>query len=210
MIGELKLELIQPRHAQDESQNSVKERLKRFPWANLINFFTLLAVIYYANQARIGNNLTREGQRPWVGIDGLIEPVGMFDGGFKIAPVIKNFGTSAAVGVLPQIRYAASLKELVTMADRVCNDAWAVQKLTTEYPNNVFGRLLMPSDKFYWPSNVSDVSLVGDANRFLIGCIVYTDQFERPHQTRFCAQLTPDQAYPDKPITPCNMYNDTK
>jgi hypothetical protein len=58
LVGELKLELVQPRAGQHEREEHINGTLKdvRF-WINLL---TLFAVVYYAYQAKAANDLTRK------------------------------------------------------------------------------------------------------------------------------------------------------
>ncbi len=152
-----------------------------------------------ADSVRATREATHADQRAWVG---LASPV--LVGIQSIAPHklrasivvhIKNFGKGPAFKAMIDARMAVA-PNVDSQVQSSCNLVFPFVGLKPTWPGGVsdpnslkrqWGQIIFPNGEFTQGANYGDdVIDAADKVVYVIGCIVYQDQFTDPHWTKFC------------------------
>jgi len=158
--------------------------------------------------ADIANEALIRSGRPWLGVvDGSLKAInapefspGPGAGGLQlnvpIALTVKNFGTSPALGVvvdaslfmeeIPDAKQWAERFEQTS--ERVCAMADLGARQVAPFSKTAWGRYIFPgtAGDYVFKITYSTPTLKPGTAPRVVGCIVYKDQFDAVHHTRFC------------------------
>jgi hypothetical protein len=178
------------------------------PYIFLLNIATFIAVVWYActtrnmwtemrTQTCIQHEASINAERAWVGLSETpkveVSPMTQKQFTATITLPLKNFGKGPALNVFSGSQFATHGHVQDTIAN-TCNLIFPFVGLkpsrpvvsTEDIPKSQWGQVLFPSQPLTAPHDTSgEPSSVLLQEVFVVGCIVYKDQFRNPHWTKF-------------------------
>jgi hypothetical protein len=147
-----------------------------------------------ANQA--ARDAMIRSQRPWVSVDlpirlnrPMIVKPKQIDIGSSL--VIKNYGPSPALHVLTAVSVVTDVKKFAQQQDSACNLAERTERGEgNPLAIHKFGTPIFPQGRFSQSFETREDNLAHPnlTVLYLAGCIIYRDQFDIIHHTRFCVE----------------------
>ena len=207
------VERLPPPETPKHKRDAEKKKDRRPQWGILaVNVLTLAAVVIYAvitgkmwremqNQTCIQRNAYVSAERAWVGLDGVpsVQMVLRNDGKYdaSINFTLKDYGKGPALRVmgLAAITPTGQPRIVESTLDAQCNLIFPFVGLKPK--SNVafspdlggyqWGHVLFTNQGFGTSvGSLIDMPTLIGKEAYLVGCIVYRDQFSEPHWTKFC------------------------
>jgi hypothetical protein len=155
----------------------------------IVNFFQMKATQQAADAT---TQATVRSTRPWVGVQYPIEVTSVdWDNHTATYVVtIKNYGPSVALHLAVAANIVSNSVVLPQIQNEACERSLMISKGTAsngqQFPP-MTGETMFPTDGFGRWFTDDSFPVAQDSNRFwIVGCITYSDQFEKPRVTRFC------------------------